>query len=414
MIAPQINSLVVAQQYDYALHQMRHNKESYGPQNELLYQLDYGMVLHLAGEYQNSVVELEKAKKIYDQLYTVSVTNQASTWLINDNKAPYRGEDFERVTINIIQALNFAVLGDFEKALVEARDVDWRLKLINQQYKEDQQNVYRQDAFARLLMGIMYEAEGSLSDLNDAYISYAKAVEAYSDGYYDVPIPLVLKENILAAAEVMGREEFDLYHEEFGDVPFISLKERAKKAEVYVIHHQGLSPVKHPVKIPIPLPNGFITQLAFPAYHQRTYEPKAGKFEATAVDSGINRFVKTEQATAIDRIAIQSLNSRKLRVIAKAALRSGAKHMAARALEAQIEEGAGETTGNAFRYVSNLYNIVSEQPDLRSWQTLPAEIRIARLILDPGEYKISFNGVFLGNLHLSAGEKRFVVVRTNL
>ena len=80
---------------------------SYGERNRLLYLLDYGLVLHISGKHQESIRVFEEAKKIYDQMYTISLSNEATTWLINDNTAPYRGEDFERAMINLFQAMNF-------------------------------------------------------------------------------------------------------------------------------------------------------------------------------------------------------------------------------------------------------------------------------------------------------------------
>ena len=37
----------------------------------------------------------------------------------------------------------------------------------------------------------------------------------------------------------------------------------------------------------------------------------------------------------------------------------------------KLEKSHGKTTSLWFKYISNLYNITSEQADLRSWQTLP-------------------------------------------
>ena len=64
------------------------------------------------------------------------------------------------------------------------------------------------------------------------------------------------------------------------------------------------------------------------------------------------------------------------------------------------------------QYAGSLYNVFSEQPDLRSWQTLPARIRVARLIVKPGAYEVSAGSESLGQVTLGAGEKKFFVVRT--
>ena len=64
------------------------------------------------------------------------------------------------------------------------------------------------------------------------------------------------------------------------------------------------------------------------------------------------------------------------------------------------------------KYVGSIYNLVSERADLRSWQTLPAHIHIARLFVEPGEYALVVGREDLGMVRLAAGEKKFFVVRT--
>lgn len=411
LVQPQINSLVIAEKFDYALKILDENQASYGENNKLLFMLDYGMTLHIAGRYKESIIAFEDAKAIYDGLYTLSLRNQAKTWLINDYFSPYRGEDFERIMINVFQALNFVALGDIEEALVDARDVDLKLTLLNRQYNPNQKNKYKEDAFARFLMGILYEGAGSTENLNDAYISYVKAVEVYENNFYPdygTGIPLILKENILAAAKFMGKEEFSQYRKKFKNIDFLTLQEKRKKGEIYLFYYYGFSPIKHQIAIPIPLPNGFLAKLAFPHYSKRKTKIEPGWLKA--VDATGTKFTfETEEAQNITAIAIQSLEDRKVRVIAKGVLRSGGKYIAARNIEKKINN---DLAADTFKYISNLYQISSEQADLRSWQTLPAQIRVARLILKPGEYKLFLNERGLGKVNISAGEKKYFIIRT--
>lgn len=413
MIQPQINSLVVARQFDSALKLLDNNKNSYGERNRLLYLLDYGAVLHYAKRYQESTTAFEEAKRVYDELYTVSLTNEGGTWLINDNVSPYRGEDFERVMVNIYQAMNFVMMGNIDEALVEARDVDLKLSLINGPYNPDQKNIYKEDAFARLWMGILYEAAGGFSNVNDAYISYKKAVEVYSKDYlpnYNLSMPRILKENILAAAEAMGDGGVDKYRSQFRDVPYVSLKEKSQKCEVYLIHYNGLSPIKHETAIPVPLPGGYVTALAFPQYDTRVFDTESGVLKLKGNSQSIQQ--ETEVVEDIGAIAVRNLKNRQRRVIAKAVLRAGGKYLLELVGESAIEEHHGNTPG-WFKYLSNLYNLTSQQPDLRSWQTLPDQIRMARVIVEPGDYDVFFNNESLGKLHAQAGTKKFFTVRTS-
>lgn len=411
MIQPQINSLVVAGQYKYALKLLNETPEAYGPNNEFLYRLDRALLLHVSGRYTDSIPEFETAKRIYDELFTRSITKGLSTWLVNDNTMPYRGEDFERVMINVFQAMNFAALGDFDTALVEARDVNHRLKVINDQYPDEYKNAYQDDAFVRFLMGILYEAAGGFENINDAYISYSKAIELYQGQYlrhYGAEVPLLLKQNVLAAAQKMGDEEFQKFKNKFPETPFPTIDEKLAGAQVYLLVYKGFSPVKHQIDVPIPLPGGFITKLAFPQYEDRIYSRQPGVFQAKGGKSTFE--IETVTGEDIGMIARQNLSNRKGRVIAKAALRSAGKYLFEKEQASRIDNSS-EIGADVFRYLSSLYNIASEQADLRSWQTLPAEFQIAVLYLKPAEYDFLFDGERIKKMRVEAGKTYFLVRR---
>ena len=116
-VQPQVNGLAIAGRFDQAL-QVLDDPTKYGKNNQLLFLLDKGLVLHMAGRYEESTSVFEEAKLKYDQLYTESISKISASWLWNDYALPYRGEDFERVMLNIFEAMNFAAVGDIEGALV--------------------------------------------------------------------------------------------------------------------------------------------------------------------------------------------------------------------------------------------------------------------------------------------------------
>lgn len=409
-LQPQVNSLAVARRYDQAL-KILEDPKNYGSNSELLYLLDRGLVLHLAGRYEESSRVFEEAKNTFDQLYTQSVTKIGGSWLWNDYALPYRGEDFERVMVNIFQALNFAALGKIEEALVEARDVDSVLNAINDQYASGQKNVYREDAFARLLMGILYEAGGNW---NDALVSYRRAWDAYEKDYkknYGVAAPQVLKENFRALIEKQGSANDEPYRRALAGIPYVPWDQKTRQAEIYLIQYEGLAPIKMPVEIIVPVPGGPVSKVAFPYYQKRVYESDA--LPLTARDIGGRSFMmETEEGEDVETIAIKNLEDRRLRVMAKALIRPVGKYFLERTLENKVSEAHGRGSGRAVQYAGSLYNVFSEQPDLRSWQTLPARVRVARLIVKPGAYEVSAGSEFLGQVTLGAGEKKFFVVRT--
>jgi hypothetical protein len=150
--------------YDDAASRLKSGLLSHGEQgrDSLLYLLDIGLSLHSAGKYDESNQAFLKADKIADIKDYTSLSAEAATLFTSDNLKDYKGEDFEKVLINTYLSMNFALMGDFESSLVEARRVNHKLHLMVTEGKRK----YKQNAYARYLSAILYEAE---NNYNDAY-----------------------------------------------------------------------------------------------------------------------------------------------------------------------------------------------------------------------------------------------------
>jgi uncharacterized protein len=420
----QVDLMLNSQQYPEAINLLKDNPTLYGSQNELLYLLDKGLAEHFNKDYKASIDTFAKAQEKFDQLYTESVSKIAGTWVINDYAAPYHGEDFEQVFINIFQALNYLMLGEYDDALVEARDVDSKLNVINSQYAEDQKNVYKEDAFIRMLMGVIYEIEPKSENINDAFISYTNADNIYENDYtpnYGVVTPNILKENILSTSRYMGLADYSKYRNKFKESEFLSQKEKRTKAEVYLIQYNGLSRIKIETSVPIPMPDGHIVKVAFPEYEKRPYALYSSRLLAKDAKNNVYQ-AASELVQDIGAIAQKNLDRRKIRFIAKSAIRATGRYLFEKKQEENIEKSRGGMTAGLFGFLSNIYNFMVEKADLRCWQSLPDQIRLARLILDPGDYEFTlenFNesGAYLSEIKLEpktleAGQKVFIIIRT--
>ncbi|MBI4309331.1 MAG: hypothetical protein HY591_03260 [Candidatus Omnitrophica bacterium] len=396
-IQPQINALVAARRFDRALSFLADDPSLYGKHNGLLYWLDKGMAAQLAGHYQDSIAAFSAAQQKYDELYTRSMTQMASTWVVNDYAQDYRGDDHEYVLAHVLQALNFAVQGNIDEALVEARRVDQALDLINARYKPGQKNVYSDDAFARFLAGILWEATGTPEGINDAYIAYTRAMALYEHP------PQVLKDNYAATKAFM----------EQGTRP------ASGKAEVYVFEYTGYAPLKVSDSFPLPLDSGHITKISFPRYFDRISEVRSSR--VTAIRGQQERFVDTEIGHDIGGTARKILAGRKAMILAKAGLRPLAKYAAEKAAEISVRREHGNLPADALNILASVYNLATEEADLRGWQTLPDEIRVAKLVLEPGEYELfmedldEHKGLLekrpLGRFTFKSGEKKFLISR---
>lgn len=429
----QVENFQARQQFAEADAVIVKHESGYGERNAVLYDFDRGMMLHLAGQYAQSNQYLARAEDRIDQLYTKSVSAETGAMLTNDNTLPYEGEDFEKVMINVFSALNYVYLGEWDEALVEARKVDHKLNLLNDQYLK--KNVYKQDALAQYLSGILYEAKG---EVNDAFISYRKADEAYGDDRknYGTPMPPPLPADLLRTTAALGfTEEHQDYLNRFPDTPWMTEKELQSRAELIFISYTGRSPVKEDYFITAPVPDGrggtYILRVALPKFVP--LPDKVGTAEvhlipadgeaASAPGTGGAISQQVFLAEDITAIAKKNLEDRIGRITAKAIARATAKYLASRAIRKGVEGTKGENSLAGFLadVGTNIYSLATEQSDKRSWRTLPDRIQMARLAAPPGTYTVEVEyydragGLIerktFPEMTLKAGEKRFLGYR---
>jgi hypothetical protein len=415
-------------EFSQALSYVEEHEEDYQDRNRLLFYLDEGTLAFSVGDFEKAIQAFTAAEQLMEELYTISVSREATTFLINDNTAPYRGEDFESVMVNLFLALSYANLAKIEDALVEARKIDSKLAAINLQYDEEHQNGYREDPFVRMLMGIFYEMGQTSANLNDAYISYYLAIKGYESEYqrFGLSVPEILAENALSTAEFMGTEQQDQLQERFPLQPFPSLVDRKEKVEVYGLHLNGRAPVKEPATIVFPMPDGFLLKLAFPTYKEVERRIVGGRLYAQPLGEDTAFLATFTVAEPIGKIAKENLEDRKGRIVAKTIARVTAKYLAVKAAQEAAKEAGGKDYGALAGFLTgitgNILAFASEEPDLRCWRTLPAEILISKLTLEPGTYEFwtecldtygrIVRKVELGQRILQAGEKILLQFRT--
>jgi len=132
-----VDQMVADGDYQGAYALVEENREEYTENSAALFYADTGTLAHYAGRPEESIEMLLQAEKIIEELYTTSISKEATTFIINDTMAPYKGEDFENVMLNLFLALDYLEIGEIDEALVEARKVDSKLNLINSSYPPD-------------------------------------------------------------------------------------------------------------------------------------------------------------------------------------------------------------------------------------------------------------------------------------
>ncbi|RME50173.1 MAG: hypothetical protein D6795_10530, partial [Deltaproteobacteria bacterium] len=317
----------------------------------------------------------------------------------------------EKVLLNVYNAMNYLSLDNLEDALVEIRRVNEKLALFNTRY-EEHKNRYEQDAFAHWFSGLLFEMEG-IDAYDDALISYKKSYEAYQEAYeplFGTPPPPFLREDILRAAALAGFEDEVAHFSHAFGIPPPDLETIRKTGEIVLIHENGESPQKTDLFVtcyaarglPVPLCSvdwseqgmtpkrivppigGRVFQVAFPKYRRVPYQIRSSALHIAG------RRAPTRLMEDIAAIAEQTLNDRMGRIFAKTVARAATKFAAGYALEKGVKRAVGkregELAGAAVKIFAGLVNQATEEADKRSWLTLPAEIRVARMRLPPGTY----------------------------
>lgn len=396
-------------------------ESSYGSKSRLLYGMDRGMTLQLAGDYQQSSAVLEQAEEEVERLYTRTVRSETAAFLTNDNALSYEGDAYEHVMINVVKALNYATQGQLQESLVEARRIDHRLNVLTDKAKD--KDSYHEDGFARYLTGILYEASG---DINNAFIAYRKAYDAYESMrvWARTPVPTQLRADLLRTADALHlTNEFEEYRRLFPDTVWQPSTVQADLAQVILISYNGRAPHKEDRFLDLPISldalqlvllnrgfspssrhqnraadtvlyglNGHVVRVALPRLiTQKTQVPSEQL--TLADDAGRHVTVRSEMGQNLSALAEKSLSDRLPGITVKALARAAVKFAMAEGATRGAQQAAGKDAAPWVGLVVGLLTkglaVASEEADKRSWQTLPDEIHIARVWVAPGQYRAS-------------------------
>lgn len=432
---------------------VQRDEKEYGEKSRVLYCMDRGMTLQLAGDYQQSNAVLEQAEEEVDRLYTRKIRMETLAFMTNDTALPYEGDPYEQVLINVLKALNYAVLGQWQDALVEARRIDHRLNVLSDRTKE--KNAYRDDSFARYLSGILYESTG---DVNNAFIAYRNAYENIeaTRTWSHTAVPFQLRADLLRTAEALHfTQELAEYQHVFPDTRWETSQALQQLAQVVVISYNGRAPRKEDQFLDLPISldalqlvllnrgfsqanrhsnrsvdtvlyglNGRVVRVALPRLvPQKTQVPV--DTVSLIPDNGTRVTLNTELVHNVTALADKALSERMAGMTAKALARAATKFSLAEGTTRGAQQAAGKDAAPWVGLLVGLLTkglaVASEEADKRSWQTLPDEIHLARVWVPAGRYQVQSQpaGGFpdplkpeaMRTLSLGAGETAVLIQR---
>ncbi|RZA15828.1 MAG: hypothetical protein EOP10_25680 [Proteobacteria bacterium] len=339
--------------------------------NRMLYYLEKGMIQDRLGKRESSRNLWMKADKVGDELFTTSLSKEAATYLYNEGAQAYPGEDYEKVAIHTMLAHSFLGEGNLDSARVEAARINTKLNEINGFYK-DNKNKYRDDAYARYLSAMIYEANG---ELDSAIVDYRNALKIY-EGDYQETFGVSPPNELVAALYrlFMQRDRKDEAKALAKKYNKTELSSPSEYASIIVVHEVGVINEKRAEDFVVPW-GGSVLRFSFPVIPK-----KSPSRDATGFRVNEGTFEKGELAQNFNTIAYANLEDRRVRMIVKSAARIIIKN--------QLTQKAEKELGAAGLIAATVYGAVTETADTRQWTTLPAAVYVTRKIVKPGEYSI--------------------------
>ena len=223
-------------------------------EEQLLFLMEAGTILHTTGQYQRSNGAFLAAEKIIESFNL----SEDSELLLSDVKKPFRGENFEHVLVRLYIAFNYIMLGQKESALIYFRRVNQYLAQI-----KTFDAFYKQNYAARFLYALLAE---ELKNYNDARVQYNNLKQNnLLDKYVDQGLGVIsqkeqIEENLLLGKDrqsiLLGQESEEIFYYEpvYDDDGELILEKRflepkdvdllEELGSLVVVHSHGFPPIK--------------------------------------------------------------------------------------------------------------------------------------------------------------------------
>ncbi|GEM74865.1 COG3014 family protein [Vibrio sagamiensis] len=386
---------------DYAEAEQLQTGENGG---EILSHFEQGRIAFLAENYPSSLKALEvsdQAIREQQDRATISLsetTNYIGSLAVNDNLNEYYPADYELGFLHLYLGLNYLQKNDLEGALVEMRRANQvqeaAKKAREDELKRAENELGEQGISANLgsvlahypdagktlsavqngylfyLSGLLYEAA---RDLNSAYVDYRRALAVMPENTQ------VIESTMLMAKKLGMKQDLILLEKRYGKTPKPLMSSQGR---VILIDEQGIVEALQGWRIDLPIHDSrddwAVYSLALP-YYSNAYQR-----EAPFGRVGLNgQELLSSTLVDVNAMAHKNLNERLIGIIIRQVTRLWTKDRIRK--EATQNSGVGNI-------LFNVWNVFSEQPDTRSWQSLPAKVVSASSVVPSGLQRLQING----------------------
>jgi len=392
--------------YDVAIEAINKNKKDFYNSGDIfLFEFDLGLLHHYNQNYEESIKHFVAAEEILDELYTRSVTNEATALLTNDNVRPYRSYPFEIQWLYQTQILNYMALGEIDEAVVESR----RALLAIQSLKEKEESKFNESGALQYLIALAYEWQKSQ---DDARIAYDNAKQNFTTGYTPKlveQIPENEQEIIVIGyagiSPVLGENKFWGTYAKDGAL-ILYYKDANGNKQSTVLFVPGLGG------------GGFsgstITiQFAIPQMVERASQTSAFSVTVNESSNITEPFSNTKNSLKTD------LENEHTAILLRTTARVVLRTIAASKAKEKMRNATGGGMANLLLNIgTDIATGALEEADLRLSSALPLTLQIARIPVQPGKHSVKIDvlnsygtktGTFKEqNINVKRGEKIFI------
>lgn len=357
----------------------------YTDRDEVLYNIDSGILSHYAGDYKTSNQRLSDGERLIEYYYSKSISQSVLSWIENDNFKDYDGDDYEDIYTNLFMALNYIHMDEIEDAFVEIRRFDNKQKALSTRYATELEEArneiksrgassdttymnntlsFNNSALARYISMLLYRSSGKKDDARIDYDQIQLAFNSQKQLY-----PFAVSSSIadeLSVPNGMARLNF--------------------------LGFTGMSPIKFQNEIRVHNDYGTYFKLALPAMLARGSQVKS--INVTVTDaSGVTYTTALERIESIENIAMDTFGQKLSLIYGRTFARALSKSVATSAAYEISNRYEGRDSGVAFLFdligiASQVHTEISEQADLRTTQYLPAFAQVGGITLKPGIYTV--------------------------
>jgi hypothetical protein len=380
-------------------------KKLYNSEDSFLFEFDLGVLHHYNKNFKESIKHFANAEQIMEDLYSRSVTNEATALLTNDNVRPYRPYPFEIQWLYQTQILNYLALGEIDEAVVEAR----RALLAIQSLQEKEEDKFNESPALQYLIALSYEWQNSE---DDARIAYDNAKKSFESLGYTPKLAAQVPENeqeiivigYAGLSPILGENKFWGTYAADGAL-FLHYKDANGQSQTMMFASMNLGGQDFSGST-------MTIQFAIPKMVER--ESQNSVF---VVD--VNGNSKTSEIFSNTKNSIQKdLENNQTSMLMRTAGRVILRTIAASNAKSKISTGNG-WTDLALNISADIATGALESADLRLGSALPQTIQILRIPVEPGNHSVKIDildkyGRITGSLeqaiNVKKGRKAFIFV----